>query len=1349
MRNLVPKYILEKYKGQEFSGEFEAITMFIDISGFTAMTETLMNHGNVGAEELSDILKFLFTSAVDLVYENGGFITTFAGDAFTAIFKTDLIEEKNILSYSVLDTAFLINKFFEENKSYKSKYGEFEFGVKVGLSRGTVNWGILGDEDRLTYFFRGDAVDNCAKSESYAVKGDIVFDEFFYNNKKLKDIPVKELQSGYKKLVISKMKDAKIDKRNGEISKAKSILSNKENEKISKLFTGVNEYNFPSGEFRNVVSIFISFDESIKLQLLIKSLFKNIKLFGASQPKLDFGDKGGNILLFIGTPKSYDNNEKRALDLILNIIHEIGTVNARKIRAGITTGIVYSGFNGAEKREEFTCLGNIVNQSARFMMKAEWGEFLLDKYIVNNYICKKLYDFKFIGDKNYKGVKNEVATYSLVGNKDSSSLSKNFKYDFDETEFIGKMIGRKKELLQLESLASRVIAGCEFGGIVYLEGEAGTGKSRLIWELKKKLILTEDEEEDDKKISSDKEKLKYKEKLVRRGVDKKSSNSNKIVEKRFTVTNWITLQCDEIVQKSFNPFIHFFNDLFDQSNKNSLQKNKKNFSSKYKLLIKEISKISDNKWNKRKNDRNNSELLILKRELVRTRSFLGAMLGHYWTNSLYDKLDAKARYENTVISITSFFKVLTIFNPIIIQLENSQWIDEDSKNLIQTIFNETKVSNFSILFLSVNRFNLDGSNIEVISCNNDNNNEESRNNKNSNIHNTRIKFDFFDKKSVSKLLKNIIFNEKFKPNGSLNKILIPQETVDTIFENSSGNPFYVEQIVRYLIENDFINRESLEIANKDIKIPSSINAIIIARIDKLTNELSDLVKTVSVLGREFSVRILSEVLRKDNSIKRSDPRLQKILKEELFEGVEDDLWTSASELEYIFKHTIIRDVAYEIQLKKRIKELHKFAAISIEEVYKDNLVNYYSELAYHFDKAEDIDNSLKYYEKAGNHAKDNFMNEKALEYFKRWMDIAEVEYGISEDMVITNQNREFVGRYIDILSLGYANILHITGKKENLEFIYKKGLKVAEKIGDIERKSTVLYDIAGYYDEKNDTKKAAIYFQKAFELLTKYLTNNKNKKRFAGVVTGLGLLKWKAGNTKEALSLLERSLLICKEINDSKEEARVLGNIGLIHDFSGNFELALKNYSKQLIINKNLKDKVGISFTIGNMGVVYYFQGKFEDALKSFKMKFRLSKEIGNKREISIALGNIGNIYFEEKKYKKAMSYQMKRLRISEAMNDLDGISYSIVNIGNIYKEEKKYDLALEYYNKGLIDVNTENIKYLLTEFYMEIADLYYRMNNFSKAKENNEVGLKIAKEINQADCLTRCEELQLKLLKV
>ena len=83
MNNLIPEFISEQYKANKLSGTFKAYTMFVDISGFTQLTETLMKHQKYGAEVLTDILNNIFNPIVKNIYNNNGIITTFAGDAYS------------------------------------------------------------------------------------------------------------------------------------------------------------------------------------------------------------------------------------------------------------------------------------------------------------------------------------------------------------------------------------------------------------------------------------------------------------------------------------------------------------------------------------------------------------------------------------------------------------------------------------------------------------------------------------------------------------------------------------------------------------------------------------------------------------------------------------------------------------------------------------------------------------------------------------------------------------------------------------------------------------------------------------------------------------------------------------------------------------------------------------------------------------------------------------------------------------------------------------------------------------------------------------------------------------------
>jgi len=88
MHHYIPRFIQEKFKSNKFDGEFTAITLLMDISGFTPMTESLMQHGKEGVEVLSQTLNDIFNPIIQSIYDRGGFITGFSGDAVTAVFPT-------------------------------------------------------------------------------------------------------------------------------------------------------------------------------------------------------------------------------------------------------------------------------------------------------------------------------------------------------------------------------------------------------------------------------------------------------------------------------------------------------------------------------------------------------------------------------------------------------------------------------------------------------------------------------------------------------------------------------------------------------------------------------------------------------------------------------------------------------------------------------------------------------------------------------------------------------------------------------------------------------------------------------------------------------------------------------------------------------------------------------------------------------------------------------------------------------------------------------------------------------------------------------------------------------------
>ncbi len=151
-----------------------------------------------------------------------------------------------------------------------------------------------------------------------------------------------------------------------------------------------------------------------------------------------------------------------------------------------------------------------------------------------------------------------------------------------------------------------------------------------------------------------------------------------------------------------------------------------------------------------------------------------------------------------------------------------------------------------------------------------------------------------------------------------------------------------------------------------------MRAVLIARLDRLTQRVRETVQTASVLGREFEVRVLAEMLKNNKDFEQSVNQAERA-----------NIWVPLTEIEYIFKHALLRDAAYSMQLVVRQRELHGLAVSAMEVVYHDDLEPHYGELAYHAEKADLKEKALHYLMLAGGLSMSVFQNHQALDYFTR------------------------------------------------------------------------------------------------------------------------------------------------------------------------------------------------------------------------------------------------------------------------------------------------------------------------------------------------------------------------------
>jgi predicted ATPase len=164
-----------------------------------------------------------------------------------------------------------------------------------------------------------------------------------------------------------------------------------------------------------------------------------------------------------------------------------------------------------------------------------------------------------------------------------------------------------------------------------------------------------------------------------------------------------------------------------------------------------------------------------------------------------------------------------------------------------------------------------------------------------------------------------------------------------IIERTEGTPFFMEETVQMLLDDGSLARNgAVRLARPlaELKIPTTVQAILAARIDRLPPAAKELVQTLAVIGREFPLSLVRAVVGK------SDDELSPVLNDlQLGEFVYEQ--PAVGETEYIFKHALTHEVAYNSLLTERRRLLHERTGQVIEALYRERLEEHYADLARH------------------------------------------------------------------------------------------------------------------------------------------------------------------------------------------------------------------------------------------------------------------------------------------------------------------------------------------------------------------------------------------------------------------
>jgi tetratricopeptide (TPR) repeat protein len=407
-----------------------------------------------------------------------------------------------------------------------------------------------------------------------------------------------------------------------------------------------------------------------------------------------------------------------------------------------------------------------------------------------------------------------------------------------------------------------------------------------------------------------------------------------------------------------------------------------------------------------------------------------------------------------------------------------------------------------------------------------------------------------------------------------------------IVDRAEGNPFFAEQILRYLQESDLlvVGPDGWQVESEQRKpLPADVSSVLIARLDRLAQAVKEVVQTAAVLGREFEVLILAGMLSDKNTI------------DERIEAAEQAaVWSPLNQMRYLFRHALLRDTAYRMQVRARRQALHRLAAKAIETLHSDDLRPHYAELAYHYERAALDAEAAEWYMLAAEQAKSRGTLLDARTYLDRTLALIPSEQ--------TSRRWQALVRQIEVLTLlGDAD----ASLKE-----VSAALELARQTNDDALIADACYQRGTIAQMMGNDQEAMADLDAGLEA-----SKRSGDRHIETLIQGMMTITLaRMGWIEDAAIVAESALALAEELGKEDILVRTLNNLANFNMFAGDFGRAAELLTRQVDINRRQGDRVGEAHGLTNLAYNLLSVGLYEEAQAAIVQALQLTVSMGARR---------------------------------------------------------------------------------------------------------------------------------------
>ena len=526
---------------------------------------------------------------------------------------------------------------------------------------------------------------------------------------------------------------------------------------------------------------------------------------------------------------------------------------------------------------------------------------------------------------------------------------------------------------------------------------------------------------------------------------------------------------------------------------------------------------------------------------------------------------------------------------------------------------------------------------------------------------------------------------------------VSPEFVSTIYTLTDGNPFFIEEVLKSLINAGDLSYQNGAWSRKpvnELSIPRSIQDAVQGRFEQLSATTRHVMRLAAVIGRRFDFELLQNLTQLD------EQQLLNVVKE----LVGSQLVSEEAPDQFTFRHALTRQAIYRGLLSRECKKLHQQIVETIESRTTHSSEPFEADLAYHAYEAGDWIRALKYSLIAGEQAQVFYAPQTAIEHFMRGQHSA-------EQLSITPPSRFYHSR-----GLAYEAIGEFQRARADLE----TALHLSQTANDHQAEWQLLIDLGKLWTSQ-DYEQTGQYYQRAFELAR--LTND--QKTLGHSLNRVGNWHLNVEHPADAHWYHQEALKIFEKLDDKRGIAETLDLLGMASYLGGNLIQGTEYYQRAIVLFNELEDRRGLVSSLATLtmrGPTYQTDtlnaaGPLTEASKDGEVALQIARETGQRADevyslifMSICLGAQGA-------YPQAFGFAHRAFTMAAEIDHHQWIVASNFALGAVYLDILAHEAAQQYLERALSLARHSGSLHWMNSSAGLLALVYVEQRHFERAE--------------------------------